>query len=99
MLFRSSDRDEPLLSSSSLLLLPLLLLLLLLLCTRAVIPRFVLTPSLHKLLVFRSVLAAKAYRYEQENYSVSREESSSAREERSTDRTNRERSEKQKRSR
>lgn len=42
------------------------------------IPRFVLTPSLHKLLVFRSVLAAKAYRYEQENYSVSREERSSA---------------------
>lgn len=42
------------------------------------IPRFVLTPSLHKLLVFRSVLAAKAYRYEQENYSVSREEPSSA---------------------
>lgn len=79
MLFRSSDRDGPLLSSSSLLLLPLLLLLLLLLCTRAVIPRFVLTPSLHKLVVFfRSVLAAKAYRYEQENYSVPREEPPSA---------------------
>lgn len=60
--FHTSDRDEPPLSSSS----PAAAVAVVVVHARRD-SRFVLTPSPHKLLVFRSALAVTAYRYEQGN--------------------------------